>query len=107
MCNNRDCAGDVNAPDKWACKACYGEHYGDPQERKDAYIEQKRAEKLSNACGSISRAVLEIESLLKGKVDREKLYGALGVNGEINPGFRVCRMLEGRNWKPKSGDKNE
>ncbi len=94
MCDSKTCPGDPDAKDKWSCRACYGVTYKDPDTRKADWIEEKKTEKITAACGAISRAVQEIEGVMRGRVDREMLYGALTVNGDTLPGHKLRLILD-------------
>jgi len=109
MCNCKDCPGDDNAPSKWECRACYGVKYLSDDERREEFFEKKRVEALLSACGEMARAITEIERAMRGKIDREALYRAIAVNGDYEPGYRLCGVLERRVWKtpPELKEKEE
>ena len=93
MCNSPTCPGDDNAPSKWECRACYGVKYSDPDERREKFLDDIRTQKVTEACGRIIKSVKDIENLLKGKADMDKIAEGLIIGDDRLAEYKLRLIL--------------
>ena len=103
MCNSPTCPGSDNAPSKWECRECMGVTYLDPEERREQFLEEIRVKRITEACGRIARSVKDIENILKGKADMNKIAEGL-IIGDDRLAEHKLRLILGLKPVTRGGD---